>query len=80
MITILSQYKDIFGKPNEGFHKTRFMGFALYDVIGTFIIGIAISKYFKFDLFKTFLLLIIFVIFIHKLFGVNTALNNLLFD
>lgn len=75
----LCPYKNIFGESEQGFHKERIFGFALYDIIGTMIVGILISKYFKFDLFKTYLLLILFVIFIHKLFCVDTALNKLLF-
>jgi hypothetical protein len=76
---MLCKYKDILGKPNEGFHKTRFLGFALNDIIGTIIIGIIISKIFNYDLFKTYILLILFVIFIHKLFCVETTLNKMLF-
>lgn len=75
----LCQYKNIFGEPGQGFHKERIFGLALYDIIGTIIIGILISKYFKLDLFKTYILLILFVIFIHKLFCVETAFNKLLF-
>lgn len=76
----LCEYKNIFGKPNEGFHKERFFGLALYDVVGTIIIGIMISKYFKIDLLKTFIILTLFVIFIHKIFCVETALNKFLFN
>jgi hypothetical protein len=73
------KYKNILGEPYKGFHKERFLGLALYDVIGTILIGIVISKVFNFDLFKTYILLILFTIFIHRLFCVETAFNKLIF-
>lgn len=75
----LCKYKNMFGEPNQGFHKERILGFARNDIIGTIIIGIIVSKIFKFDLIKTYILLILFVIFIHKLFCVETALNKMIF-
>ena len=41
----MDKYKDIFGKPGIGFHKPRFMGFALLDILGTILIAFAISHY-----------------------------------
>lgn len=76
---MLCKYKNILGEPNKGFHKERLLGFALYDVIGTIFIGIIISKIYNFDLVKTYILLMIFTIFIHRLFCVETALNKMLF-
>lgn len=75
----LCKYKNIFGEPNKGFHKERFFGIATYDLIGTIIIGFFISKIFNLDIIKTFILLILFVIFIHKLFCVETAFNKIIF-
>ncbi len=76
---MLCQYKNIFGKPNEGFHQDRFLGLAINDIIGTIIIGFAISYYFEIELLKVFIGLTVFVILIHKLFCVDTALNNFIF-
>lgn len=76
---MLCKYKDIFGKPGEGFHKERVFGLALYDIIGMLILSIAISYAFNFHILKTFLLLTLFVIFIHKLFCVDTAFNKMIF-
>lgn len=41
----MDKYKDIFGKPNEGFHKTRLFGMAAFDMIGTILIAYGISAY-----------------------------------
>lgn len=76
---MLCQYKDIFGKPNEGFHSDRFLGFAANDLFGTILIGLFISYYFKLDPIYTFILLALFVIATHRLFCVNTALNVAIF-
>ena len=40
---LLSKYKDIFGKPNEGVHSYRFLNLALVDIIVTIIFGILIG-------------------------------------
>ena len=72
-------YKNILGKPSEGFHETRLFGLAMNDVIGAVIIGFLISYYFKLKLFYVYIYLTIFIILIHKLFCVDTALNVLIF-
>ena len=33
----LAKYKDIFGKPNEGAHSSRFLGIAIVDAGATII-------------------------------------------
>lgn len=69
------QYKDIFGPPNTGFHSTRLFGLAANDLIGTIIIALTIAYFNKLNYVYTILITFIFVIFIHRLFCVNTALN-----
>lgn len=36
----LTDFKDKFGLPGEGVHKQRIYGFALMDIIGTFIFAL----------------------------------------
>jgi hypothetical protein len=36
----LTDFKDKFGLPGEGVHKQRIYGFALVDIIGTFIFAL----------------------------------------
>jgi hypothetical protein len=76
----------MFGKPNEGFHSTRFMGLALFDVVGTLLMGgglaLLIDKSKAFNInFPILLFICIIIMFLvgivsHKIFCVDTALNK----
>ncbi len=77
---MLCRYKDIFGKPGEGFHKDRIFGLALWDLLGTLIIIIFISQYFDINIILTTATVSIITILIHKLFCVDTALNKKIFS
>lgn len=74
----LSDYKDLFGKPNEGIHSYRFGGLAIVDVLLTVLLIFAIQPYMPTDLLTTCIIVIISFILIHKMFGVDTALNKML--
>ncbi|BBI30245.1 hypothetical protein QKT49_gp105 [Acanthamoeba castellanii medusavirus] len=69
-------YKDIFGVPNQGFHATRFLGLALYDVLGTLAIIVVLSFWLN-PLIVTPLVIASFI-FIHWALCVPTALNKAL--
>lgn len=79
-MTLLEKYRDIFGKPYEGFHKLRLpiLNLALMDVLGTILL-IIVAIMFSDKMPTTILAIIIGtifgVIFIHWLFGVRTSLN-----
>lgn len=73
---LFSKYKDALGKPNEGFHSTRFLGYALYDILGTILIGLLISKFFNLSVGKTILFLFLLGLLLHLMFGVNTKMVN----
>ncbi len=80
----LCKYRNILGVPNRGFHSTRFMGFALYDILGTFGIALIIAFiFYRNTLLKSFIIIsiILFVlgIILHRLFCVNTTLNKMIF-
>ncbi len=65
--------EDIFGRPNEGVHKSRFGGVAFIDLLFTFI-GAYILYFFTdipFSITLTVLMLLSFLL--HYLFGVKTA-------
>ena len=74
----LSKYKDIFGKPNQGYRKKRLFGISLIDIITTLLFSFFISTIFKYKYIHTFVILILLSIVVHKLFNVNTALINFL--
>ena len=74
---LLSKYKDILGEPEKGLHSTRFMGMALYDLLGTLFITL-VWAYLENDNSLPNILCIFFIVFIigelaHILFGVDTA-------
>ncbi len=72
------EYKDIFGKPNEGFHKDRIFGLAAWDLLGTIIIIIIAVNYYNSCL--PVIIIPLATILIHKLFCVDTALNKMIFE
>ena len=72
------EYKDIFGKPGEGFHSTRLFGMAANDLIGTIIIILIAVAYF--NSYYPVLVIPLATVFIHKLFCVETAFNKFLFQ
>lgn len=83
-MTGLCKYKDILGQPGKGFHSTRFMGFALFDILGTFAIAFIIALiFYRKTLLKSFIIisviLFIVAILLHRLFCVNTTLNKMIF-
>jgi hypothetical protein len=67
------------GKENEGFHKTRFLGLALYDVLGTIIGAWLISKSFGFDFWITLVCAFCAGVILHRMFCVNTTINKMIF-
>ena len=76
---MLCEYKDLFGKPGEGFHKTRLFGLAAYDLIGTIILIIVISILTGVNVLVVALFVSVLTVMIHRVFCVNTALNIKIF-
>jgi uncharacterized membrane protein YcaP (DUF421 family) len=75
----LCQYQDILGKPNEGIHQYRFLGFALFDILGTIFLIVLIHLLTKINYIYITIFMVVLFIFLHWLFCVNTRLNELLF-
>lgn len=74
-----SKHKDMFGKPNEGVHKSRFLYMAAVDVFGTIAISIIISYFSNIRFFVVLGVIWLFAIFLHRLFGARTTIDKLLF-
>jgi F0F1-type ATP synthase assembly protein I len=72
-------YRDIAGAPGTGFHRFRFMGFSIVDVLGTIGMGILLARYLNKSPLRVTIGLFILGIIVHRLFCVNTHLNVLLF-
>ena len=73
------QYKDIFGKPNEGVHSIRFMDIAIVDLVMTIIGALLLAKYLNIDFIIVFIVLMVLALILHKLFCVDTTLTKLVF-
>ena len=66
-------YKFIFGIPGQGFHSTRFMGFALNDWLGTLGLAYITTFFIKISLWKSFFWWFVIGEILHYLFGSQTA-------
>lgn len=66
-------YKFILGIPGQGFHSTRFMGFALNDWLGTIGLALLTTYFFKINFWKSFFWWFLIGEILHYLFGVQTA-------
>jgi len=72
-------FADLFGKPNEGIHKPRIFGLAAVDVLLTVLAAKFIAARGKKNFGKVLLQLVAAGIALHRIFGVNTALNEKIF-
>lgn len=75
-----SKYKDIFGKPREGAHKYRIFDIAIVDVVSTILVGMLISYFGNFELWKVLGILFLSGIILHRLFCVRTTVDKMLFS
>lgn len=75
----LCDYKDLFGKPNEGLRKYRIADIAIYDVSIVILIGICISYFTKISFWIIIIVLFISGVISHRLFCVRTGIDKLLF-
>ena len=73
------QYKNIFGQPGQGFHNHFGTPVAIGDLVATMGIAYFISRRYKYPYLKTFAGTMLVAITVHKMFCVDTALNNFLF-
>ena len=56
---MFKEYKDIFGKPNTGVHKHRFLGLALIDLLFTILASGVISYIYNLNTLIVFISLFI---------------------
>lgn len=69
--------KHTFGEPETGFHATRIMGFALYDILGTIGLAILFSYFTGISIWYSMLLWFIAGELLHWYYGVDTAFMKL---
>ncbi len=76
---MLRKYRDLFGEPGTGAHAARIGPFAAVDVGLTVAAAAAVSALAGYSFLLVLLVLVIAGIAMHALFGVDTALNTMLF-
>ena len=78
----LCQFKDLFGKPNEGLHSIRLFGpyggIAVVDTVLAVVLGLVLAKVFKLTKFNGILLSLILGIIAHRVFCVETTVDKFL--
>lgn len=75
---MVCKYADIFGKPRESVHSIRLFDLAIVDVLATFLVAL-LCYFLGWNLWITFLILIIIGVIAHRLFCVNTKMNTMIF-
>lgn len=75
------KYKDVLGKPKEGFHKYRIMNISILDVLATILLAKTIQYYIVPDKNIWLILILCFIsgIILHRIFCVKTTIDRLLF-
>ena len=76
------KYADILGKPGEGVHSKRFLGFAINDVLSTFLLALIINYLIEGN-WASYGIVLVFCfslgVILHKIFCVNTTFNKMIF-
>ena len=75
----LCNFRDIFGKPNEGVHSVRFMGIAIIDFILTVLVALIVSYLFAQNFWRILVILILLGIILHRIFCVKTSVDMAIF-
>lgn len=69
---IFKDYRDIFGKPEEGVHSIRIFNIAIIDIILTILGAFIISKVCSMNFMLTLILFFIIGEILHLVFCVET--------
>jgi hypothetical protein len=68
-----NKFKNIFGIPNQGVHKYKFLDVSIIDYILTLVLAIIWSYFTNFPLVLSTIISFILAIILHTLFGVPTS-------
>jgi len=71
---------DLLGKPGTGVHSVRVSNLAVMDILFTIIFAYIISKKFKKDFKLTLIICFVAGIVLHRIFGVKTTVDQILFN
>ena len=72
----LCKWKNILGESGKGVHSIRLFGFAVVDVVMTFILALIISRFTKINYFIVLIFCFSLGIFLHALFCVETTVSK----
>jgi hypothetical protein len=65
-------YAFIFGKPGQGAHSSRFLGYAVVDSVGTVLLAILLAYLFHTEFWITLLLTFVVGEILHYVMGAQT--------
>jgi hypothetical protein len=65
-------YAFIFGKPGEGAHSNRFMGYAVVDSVGTVLLALLLAYVFDTEFWVTLLITFVVGEILHYIMGAQT--------
>ena len=65
-------YAFIFGKPRQGAHSTRFLGFAVVDSVATVLLAILLAYLFNTEFWLTLFVTFVTGEILHYIMGVQT--------
>ena len=77
-LCVFKKYSDIFGQPNKGVHQYRFLNTAIIDYILTIVLSMFTTYITMIPLTLTTIFWFIAGLFLHMIFGVQTAALNYL--
>ena len=72
----LCKWKNILGESGKGVHSIRLFGFAVVDVVMTFILALVISRFTGCNYFIVLVFCFSLGIFLHELFCVETTVSK----
>lgn len=75
----LCQYRDALGEPGKGVHAVRVGGIAVVDLLLTLLVGAGLAHVFGWRVELTWLALLGLGVFVHRLFCVNSTVNQWIF-
>jgi hypothetical protein len=76
---MLCQYRDALGEPGKGVHAVRVGGIAVVDLLLTLLLGAALTHVYGWRVEFTWLGLLVLGVLVHRLFCVNSTVNQWIF-
>lgn len=70
---------NLFGAPGTGIHSFRICNIAVADVLFTILLAFGLWKFFHWNFLMTLVGLFLLGILVHRLVGVRTTVDKLLF-